>query len=174
VSLSRVAMLVGTLAVLLQGGCGKESTRPAVTDVGLAVAAKPHVGGPRAPVTVHALARNTGNARVWHCRGCGCGNGMSIRILGPDGREVALQDPKTLRVGDCPDFLNEPLDPAETLEAGARFTGVLYERDSPAYPSPTYPAPSGTYTVVATIGYKSSVSGETITLTSRTTFVWAP
>jgi hypothetical protein len=172
-SLSRIAMLVGALAVLLQGGCGKEPTRPAVVDVKLAVAAMPDVGGPPAPVSVRVLARNAGNTRVWHCLSCGCGNGISIRILGPDGREVALQDPTAPIVGECPDSFNEPLEPAETVEAGASFTGVLYDRDSSVYPSRTYVAPSGTYTVVAAFAYKSSLSGE-IGLTSRTTFVWLP
>jgi hypothetical protein len=32
------------------------------------------------------------DTRVWHCGGCGCED--RFKVLGPDGSEVALRDPK--------------------------------------------------------------------------------
>ena len=153
-------------------GCGKEPTRPAVTDVKLAVTATPDVGAPSTPTSIRVHVRNVGNTRVLHCYGCGCGNGVSIAILGPDGGKVALYDPNA-PLPACADGLDVPLEPAGTLEGGASFTGVLYQRGFPTYPSPTYAAPSGTYTVIATFAYRPP-SGEWVGLARRTTFVWLP
>lgn len=158
--------------VVLECGCGQEPTRPAVTDVRLAVTATPDVSGPSAPISMRALVTNAGKTRVLHCSGCGCGNGISIVILGPDGSEVALYDPNAPAPG-CADGLDQPLEPAGTLEGGGSFTGVLYQRGFPTYPSPTYTAPSGTYTVIATFAYRPP-SGEWVELARRTTFVWLP
>jgi hypothetical protein len=111
---------------------------------------------------------NAGDTRVWHCGGCGCED--SFKVLGPDGSEVSLRDPKA--AGPlCPVGI-VPLEPEQTLEASDSFTGVLYERESPTLPSSTYPAPSGTYTVIAAFEYASSVPGEWVRLVKRTSFVW--
>ena len=168
----RFSLLCLLAGLVVESGCGKEATRPAVTDVRFAVTASPDVGGPSAPITLRSRVLNAGNTRVWHCSGCGCEDGFSIRVLGPDGSEVALRDPNALKPL-CPDGV-VPLNPAETLEAADSFTGVLYQRDSPTPPSTTYPAPSGTYTVIVAFEYASTVPGESVRLVRRTTFVWLP
>jgi len=166
----RLSLLCLVAGLVVESGCGKGPTRPAVTDVRFAVTAAPDVGGPSAPITLRGRVTNAGNTRVWHCSECGCEEGFSIKVLGPDGSEVALRDPKA--VGPlCPPGV-VPLEPGETLEAPASFTGVLYERDSPTVPSPTYPAPSGAYTVIAAFEYASRVPGEWVRLVRRTSFVW--
>src|SRR3989442_15329463 len=136
----RISLWCVIAGVVLESGCGKHPTRPAVTDVKLTVTATPDVGGPSVATSVRVLVVNAGNTRVLHCSGCGCGNGIGIRILGPDGSEVALRDPNAPHPG-CADRSDEPLEPAKTLDGGDRFTGVLYQRGFPTYPSPTYPAP---------------------------------
>lgn len=165
--------LVGLIAgLMVESGCGQEPERPRITDVRLALTAAPGAGRPSAPVTLRAQVTNAGNVFVWHCSGCGCGEGFQITVLGPDGSAVALHDPKALGPM-CPDG-SVRLEPAQTLESGDRFTGVLYQRDSPSWPSPTYQAPSGTYTVIAIFNYVSSVPGEWVGLERRTRFVWQP
>ena len=166
----RFSLLCLIAGLVVETGCGKEPTRPAVTDVRLAVTAAPDVGGPSAPITLRSRVTNAGNTQVWRCSGCGCEDGFSI--LGPDGSEVALRDPSASRPM-CPAGV-APLEPSETLEARSSFIGVLYQRDSPTVPSPTYPAPPGTYTVIAAFGYASSVPGEWVSLVRRTSFVWLP
>src|SRR6266850_488011 len=141
--------------LVVESGCGKGPTRPGVTNLRFAVTAAPDVGGPSTPITLRSRVTNAGNTRVWHCSGCGCDDGFTIKVLGPDGGEVVLRDPNAVGPACPPGVM--PLEPAETLEVPASFTGVLYERDSPTPPSPTYPAPSGTYTVIATFEYASSV-----------------
>lgn len=167
-----VCLFVG---LVVESGCGKEPTRPAITDVRFALTATPDVGGPSAPITVRGHVTNAGTTRVWHCSGCGCGDGLNIKVLGPDGSEVELRDPKAVGPA-CPDGF-EPIEPGETFEPARRFTGILYERDSPTFPTPTYPAPPGTYTVIADLGYLSGepgVSREWVTLVRRASFVWQP
>ena len=167
----RFSLLCLIAGLVVESGCGKEPTRPAVTDLMFAVTAAPDVGGPSTPITLRSRVTNTGNTRVWHCGGCGC-EGFIIKVLGPDGREVALRDPNAVGPACPPGVV--PLEPAETLESAGSFTGILYERDSPTRPTPTYPAPSGTYTVIAAFDYASSVPGEWVRLVKRTSFVWLP
>ena len=164
---SLLCLLAGTV---VGSGCGKEPTRPVVTDVRFVVTVTPAVGSPSAPISVRSRVTNAGNTPVWRCGGCGCEDGFSI--LGPDGSEVALRDPKAVGPA-CPPGV-EPLEPAETFEVAGSFTGILYQRDSPTVPSSTYQAPAGTYTVVATFAYASSVPGEWLKLERRTNFVWQP
>lgn len=171
-NMRRFSLLCLIAGLIVEAGCGKEPTRPAVTDVRISVTAEPDMGSASAPITLRSHVTNAGNTRVWHCSGCGCEEGFSIKVLGPDGSEVALHDPHGVGPA-CPSGV-APLEPAESLEAVGNFTGVLYERDSPTLPSPTYPAPSGTYTVIAAFEYASSVPGEWIRLVSRTSFVWLP
>ena len=169
-SLPRVAMVASALAVLLQAGCGGRTTRPAVTDVGLSLNISPAVGTPSPPVVADARVRNTGSARVWHCEGCGCGNGVGVTVLGPDGVAVWLHDPRAL-LPACPDGA-VPLEPGGDLGGRLVFTGTLYVAGHPTFPSPTYPAPPGMYTVIARFSYSTSVPGEWIPLESRATFAW--
>ena len=166
----RFSLLCLIAGLVVESGCGKEPTRPAVTDLRFAVTAAPDVSGPSTPITLRSRVTNAGNTRVWHCGGCGCEDGF--RVLGPDGSEVALRDPNAVGPA-CPAGF-APLEPAEALEAAGSFTGVLYERDSSTRPSSTYPAPSGTYTVIAAFEYASSVPGEGVRLVRRTSFVWLP
>ena len=168
----RFSLLCLIAGLVVESGCGKELTRPVVTDLRFAVTAAPDVSGPSTPITLRSRVTNAGNTRVLHCSGCGCGNGIWIVILGPDGKEVALHDPNAPQPG-CQDRMDEPLEPAMILEGGDRFTGVLYQRGIPTYPSPTYAAPSGTYTVISTFAYQPP-SGQWVELARRTTFVWLP
>ena len=160
--------------LVVESGCGKEPARPAITDVRFTATATPEVGGPSAPITVRGHVTNAGYTRVWHCDGCDCEDGF-IKVLGPDGSEVALRDPKAVGPACPPGFA--PIEPGETLEPSRSFTGILYQRDSPEVPTPTYPAPAGTYTVIAAFAYLSGepgVSREWIQLEHRITFVWQP
>ena len=168
----RGAVVAGALAVLLQAGCSGRATRPTVTDVDLSVAASPVAGSPSLPVVADARVSNAGTTRVWHCEGCGCGNGIGLTVLGPDGVEVWLRDPNAA-LPLCPDAVM-PLDPGRDLGARLVFTGTLYANGHPTFPSPTYPAPPGTYTVIARFTYAISVPGEWVPLERRTTFAWAP
>lgn len=170
----RSAMAAGALAVLLQAGCAERATRPTVTDVNLSVSASPAVGSPSLPVVADVRVSNAGNTRVWHCEGCGCGNGIGFTVLGPDGVEVWLRDPNAV-VPLCADGVI-PLEPGRDLGARLDFTGTLYVKGypDPKWPSPTYAAPPGTYTVVARFSYATSVPGEWIPLERRVTFAWEP
>jgi hypothetical protein len=165
-----------SLACLLAGlvvesGCGKEPVQPAITDVSLGVTTTPDVGGPTAPITMRSRATNAGNTRVWICSGCGCED-FGFRVLGPDGHQVALHDPNA--VGPmCPAGWAQ-FEPSENLETTDTFAGLLYERDSPTRPTPTYPAPPGTYTVIAFFAYAPTQPGEGVTVESKTSFVWTP
>jgi len=168
----RLSLLCLVAGLVVESGCGPVPTRPAVTNVSFAVTATPDAGGPSAPIVVRSHVENSGNTRVWHCSGCSCESGFSFKVLGPDGSEVALLDPNA--IGPlCPDGI-VPLEPTVTLEAGRSFTGVLYQRESTTVPTPTYPAPPGTYTVIAAFSYLPSVSGESVTLVRRTSFAWQP
>jgi len=168
----RVAIVAGALALLLQAGCAERAMRPAVTDIDLSLAASPAVGGPSLPVVADVRVSNAGNTRVWHCEGCGCGNGIGLTVLGPDGVEVWLRNPNA-PVPLCPDGFT-PLEPGRDLGARLVFTGTLYATGPPTWPPPTYPAPPGTYTVVARFSYATSVPGEWIPLERRVTFAWEP
>src|SRR5262245_7581226 len=149
--LPRLAMVASALAVLV--GCAEKTTRPDIASVTLSLATSP-AGSPSQPIVADVRVRNIGNLRVWYTDGCGC-NALSLRVLGPDGLEVSLQDPKAV-LPMCP-CGNIPLEPGQSLGGrGVFFTGTLYVADSPTWPSPTYPAPPGTYTVIARFGYSTS------------------
>jgi len=170
-SLSRVAMVVGSLAVLLQAGCADRSTRPAFTQINLSLAASPARGSPSLPVAADVRVSNDGTKAVWHCGGCGCGNGITFTVLGPDSVEVWTRDPSEPPPG-CPDW-NTTLEPGGDLDRGLVFTGTLYVTGQ-AWPSPTYQAPAGTYTVIARFYYATSAQGEWVALERRVTFAWVP
>jgi len=169
--LPRVAVVAVALAVL-QAGCAEKTTRPAITAVTLSLATSPAVGNPSKPISADVRIRNVGNTRVWYTDGCGC-DAISLRVLGPDGLEVLLRDPKaSLPLCPC-GFI--PLESRQSL--GGRFdffTGTLYVADHPTWPTPTYAAPPGTYTLIARFSYATSVPGEFLPLERRTTFTWAP
>ena len=170
----RIPFAAPTILVLL-AGCSHTVTRPSPPDIRLSITASPAVGQPSEPTAIELSVRNAGNGSVWHCEGCGCGNGSAIVVLGPDGIEVALTDPRAVYPA-CPDG-EDSLEPGGTLESRLVFDGTLYERDSRTYSSPTYAAPPGTYTVIARFWYslasnQSQVGVEPITLERRTTFIW--
>jgi hypothetical protein len=135
------------------------------------LAVSPVEASPSQPVIADARARNVGNTRVWHSGGCGC-SGVGLSVLGPDGAYVSLRDPNEPWPG-CPCW-DEPMDPGQDFVGGLAFNGTLYAAGSSGFPSPTYPAPEGTYTVVARFSYRTSVPGESFTVERRTTFTWTP
>jgi hypothetical protein len=164
--------LAAPIALSLLLGCSKSATRPATPDVRLSVTASPAAGRPSEPTTIELSVRNAGDATVWHCEGCGCGNGSAITILGPDGNEVVLTDPLN-PVPACADRVNAALDPGGVIESHLVFEGTLYVEHSPTYPSPTYAAPPGVYTVVARFDYWPPMNAsEQTKLERRTTFQW--
>ena len=170
--LPRVALVAGALAVFLQAGCGT-ATRPTIIDVDLALAASPAVGGPSLPIVADVRASNVGNTRVWHY-------GVGLRVLGPDGAEVVwLGDPNApppvAPSGQVlPPDMAVPLEPGRDFTRRFAFTGELYVTGHPTWPSPTYPAPPGTYTMIAYFRYATSVPWKWITLERRATFAWVP
>ena len=169
--LPRVVVIAGALAVL-QAGCAEKTTRPVITAVTLSLATSPAVGNASQPIVADVRIRNVGVTRVWYGDGCGC-EALSLSVLGPDGLGVLLHDPKA--PGPLCPCRNIPLESKQSL--GGRydlFNGTLYVADSPTWPSPTYSAPPGTYTVIARFSYAASVPGDVLTLERRTTFVWAP
>ena len=169
----RVVSLSATLALLtFLPACTKSPTEPPVTIVTLSVTAAPATGSPSNPVSMELRAINAGGTQIWHCEGCGCGNGTCLTVLDPTGNVVALTDPKA-PLPACPDG-SIPLAPQGVLTNGFQFTGVLYVKDSPAYPTPTYAAPPGTYTVVASFGYTKAQWGEWMQTTRTTSFTWNP
>lgn len=158
--------------VVLQSGCEKGPTRPAFTYVRVVVTATPVAGGPSAPVSMNVLITNAGKTTVWRC-GDWCCDPIDLWVLGPDGSPVALRDPnEPLPAMPCGPAVYLPIEPKETLRSGGKFTGVLYQRDSTEWPSPTYAAPSGTYTMFGAFTYRSSPSGEPTRVESKTTFTW--
>ena len=164
--------LAGLVLVLWNTGCARETTRPPVAQVRIALSPTPSTGGPSHPVALVVRVTNAGATRVWHCECCGCGNGIHVTVLGPDGQTVALHDPNAIGPA-CPDG-EVPLLGGGALEAHEAFTGTLFERDSHSAPSPTYPAPAGTYTAIAGFSYTTVPGGEGISVERRATFVWKP
>src|SRR5207249_8578832 len=143
--------LAGLVLALSTVGCARETTRPAITQVRIALNAAPATGDRSHPVALVVRVTHAGATRVWHCEGCGCGNGIHVTVLGPDGQTVALHDPNAIGPA-CPDG-EVPLLRGGALEAHEAFTGTLFERDSHSVRSPTYPAPAGTYTAIAGFSY---------------------
>ena len=171
----RIPLAAPAILVLL-AGCSHTVTRPSAPDVRLSVSSSPAAGQPSEPTAIVLSVRNAGNASVWHCEGCVCGNGSTIAVLGPDGIEVALKDPHG-PIPLCLDREDAELGPGGALESRLLFDGRLYERNSPTYPSTTYAAPPGIYTVIARFQYsttanESQVGVERVTLERRTTFTW--
>lgn len=163
----------GLVLFALAAGCAKHTTRPPITDIRLTLDVTPETGDPSHPVTVDAKVLNAGDTRMWHCEGCGCGNGIGLVVLGPDGEKVELVDPNGQRPM-CADG-SAALEPGGHLDARIVFTGTLYARGYPLVPSPTYPAPPGTYTVVS--GFRCGqqwMAGDEVSVGQRTTFVWQP
>jgi hypothetical protein len=165
-----------SLWLLAPAGCSHGVTRPATTNVQLAVSIIPQPADTAYSLRLNANVANAGSTPVWHCQGCGCGTGIGITVLGPDGKPVDVLDPKR-PMPLCPDGLTG-LDPGANLETWLTFTGRLYVADSPIFPTPTYQAPPGTYTVVGDFAYNtveqwpSSGSGSVIERRAR--FIWPP
>ena len=91
-----------------------------------------------------------------------------VWILGPDGSAVSMipRSPPPL----CPDGL-VPMPPRQELASGARFDGVLYTIGQ--FPSQSYAAAPGTYTVIASFSYRTGRDGPWTQLTRTATFDWA-
>src|SRR5262245_55026250 len=155
-------------------GCGREPTRPALAFIVMSVGATPSTGSPTSPVTLSVSVRNAGPTQVWHSQSL-CDVGIGVWVLGPDGKTVLLSDPKQIRP-DCPGYENVPFPPGQNLPGGATFTGTLYVPDSQDYPTPTYAAPAGRYTVVAAFAYRTEPRPEApwIRIERRATFDWQP
>ena len=163
----------GPVLLAFLTACARDETRPEITDIRLTLLATPSVADAAHPVTVSVRVANAGSTRMWHCQGCGCGNGISIVLLGPDGATVLLEDPRR-GLPMCADGPSA-LDPGGVLSGGAVFTGKLFTRDSPTFPSPTYAAPPGRYTVIAGFSYEREwLSGSSMSREERTTFTWRP
>jgi hypothetical protein len=164
----RLSLLCVIAGVVLQSGCGNGPTRPAVTDIRIGVSVTPEVGGPSNPVSIRSRLENAGTTTVWYST---CGHGGAI--LGPDGSPVAIHDPNSPPPG-IPCWY-EPLEPGKVFEGAFDFPGVLYQQGTREWPSPTYPAPSGTYTVIVEFGYTTSETGGDFTrVVDSTSFFWVP
>lgn len=124
--LRHVMTIACVLALLLQAGCASNTTttRPSVTRVDLSMEVSPAAGRPFYPIVADVWVKNVGNTRVWHCAGCGCGNGVGLDVLGPDGTRVLLWDPNA-PVPLCADG-PVPLDPGQELRGRIVFTGTLF------------------------------------------------
>jgi hypothetical protein len=179
----RISVVAATLTLIVVSGCSESLTRTAkpesnepilgVPAVELTVSALPPVGGPSQPISIESRAVNATGSGFWHCQGCGCGNGMTLTILGPDGSPVALRDPRE-EPPLCPDTM-VPWASNASVESRLPFTGTLYETNPSGFPpTPTYDAPAGTYTVVARFSYAGSSAGQTIPVVQTTTFQWQP
>lgn len=165
------ALLLSALIVLSAlSGC-RTTLNPRVTDIQLSVLTSSNQGTPPDSLEFRGVVKNAGTTSVWHCEGCGCGNGITLSVLGPDGLPVLIQDPN--RIGPaCPDG-TVPLGAGEKISRGDFFTGTLYVANARVFPTPTYPAPSGTYTVVARFVYETTARQPPFTtLERRTTFEW--
>jgi len=167
----RFSRALTLVAIVLAAGCA-DSTRPRdVPEVALTVTLSSPTGNPSAPISFGATARNVGTMQLWRCQGCGCGNGLGVYVLGPDGKNVVLHDnPFPL---DCPDG-QVAFERDASVQSSDAFTGVLYDLNGSVYPAPTYEAPPGTYTVVARFSYATQQWGEPVVVERRSTFTWAP
>jgi len=190
-TVTRLVALVGALSLATVLGCVEEPTRPTglaaphatrergiptFTVIHMFLSASTSTGSPANRVTIRANVVNASSKQVWGSGCCGSAD-IGMTVLGPDGKAVLLSDPRyPFFPPDCP-CGPVPLRPGENLSSGFTFTGTLFVPDSPTYPSPTYAAPAGRYTVVARFGYwtegprgsRSAAVGE-----RSTTFDWRP
>jgi hypothetical protein len=175
-NLSRPAVAVTLALSALLSGCSGNPTRPLDPNVQMSLTVQPTAGSPSNPISLSLRAVNAGVTPIWHCDGCGCGNGTKLTVLDPSGKAVALWDPNGPKTS-CPDG-PMALPPDSSLKSHESFTGVLYVTDSNDYPTPTYQAPAGNYTVVAEFFYaktsQESYSGPSIRIERKATFTWAP
>ena len=169
--LTRRSLAINLLALLgLVSACDKSPVRPPAFRILMSVRANPTTGNPSNPVMIEIRIVNAGSRAVWVCAGCGCEGGLLI--LGPDGRPVALDDPKE-PLPLCPVW-NEPFKPGAVFQGARPFRGVLYAQDSPTWPSPTYAAPPGRYTVIVRFRYTLTPGGGGQTVEETTVFDWQP
>src|SRR5262245_50599943 len=82
----RTSLVAFSLVLLALAGCSGDVLRPQVQDIRLSVTATPQVADPSHPVALTATVVNAGPLTMWHCEGCGCGNGIGMGVLGPDGQ----------------------------------------------------------------------------------------
>src|SRR5206468_11740975 len=90
------SVAIAAVLLALASACAKSPTRPAIADIRLSVSTLPSVGQPGQPVSIEIRVVNSGKREAWHCDGCGCGNGTSREVLGPDGTRVELNDPRAV------------------------------------------------------------------------------
>jgi len=164
---------IASLVVLIvPAGCGDQSTTgPPAVSVFMNVQPAPPAGDAAHPVRLTTSVLNAGAKPIWHVSECGDGPGIGIRVLGPDGTEVLLRDPYAMPA--CPDS-QRPLEPGGSLALAIDFTGTLYFRSYEPSGERTYPAPPGTYTVVAHFGYSVAGSMEALQVERSVTFEWGP
>src|SRR5262249_54448864 len=117
-------IVVCALAALLQAGCADKATSPSVPERDVSLVVSPTGGDPSSPVVADARITNVGKMPVWHCDGCGCGNGVELTVLGPDGTVVWLHDPRAVGPA-CPDGV-VPLEPGRDVRGRLVFTGTLF------------------------------------------------
>jgi len=181
---SRRVALAAMLLLAAVLGCGHGPTQPPVAIVLMSLSAtasaplRAHLvaGASTANrVTLSAKVINAGPTQVWHY-GCCYTPMVGIDVLGPDGKVVLLTDPKIAASLDCP-CGPAPFPTGEDRSSSLTFNGTLYVPDSPDYPSPTYAAPAGRYTVIATYAYWVGAAYPQTDVRSverRTTFDWRP
>ena len=118
-------------------------------------------GHPGEPVTAQAIISNRGGSPATWSR-CSCYD--VLETLGPDAARVEVRKPQFC-TADCQDV---ELLPGDRLESMLAFDGTLYNQ----YGAP-YPAPPGTYTMVARFTWRLHPRDPSPTdLEQRTTFTW--
>jgi hypothetical protein len=155
-------IMSGALAALLSG-CSTP-TRPPDSEVTLELSVSPTSAQPGDVVTAEATFSNRGRTTVYYSKGCSTVMGIGFGLLDPAGRPVDLANPRVQPA--CADDIVE-LRPHEEKTATLRFDGTLYTYAS------AYPAPVGTYTLIASFAYQRTKDASgTIALERRATFRW--
>jgi len=158
--MQRIRLLLCGMLVALFADCATP-TRPVGQDVGLDLVLSAASGGPGEVVTATATVSNLGETAIYHCEGCGCGVGIDLGVLDPNGRPVGVVDPRSPHP-TCADDLMALL-PKKQKYAVLTFNGTLYD----ATGSP-YAAPPGKYTIIARFEYqRSAVPGDDVNVLQK-------
>lgn len=155
--------LATTGLVVALAGCGGP-TAPPVSDAALEATL---VRLPDGSVSVHAVATNTGNLKIYPSYAEYCGFiGMEVR--GPQG-DIKRFDPcGPLTLPLC--IPPEPLRPKESVERRFVFDGRQYGDTCHSL----HPIPPGSYEVVATFTWAAAAGGPTTSLARSLPFDWPP